>query len=83
MDLIERKCPNCGAGLEFNESDKSCTCQYCKRTFEIKRDLTDADKIDLIYNKVKEPIKYIVILHLIIPIIVVIVVLILVIGIFF
>lgn len=38
MKLIEKKCPNCGAALEFNESDKSCKCDYCHRSFEIERD---------------------------------------------
>lgn len=38
MRLIEKKCPNCGANLEFNETDKSCKCEYCKRSFEIERD---------------------------------------------
>lgn len=38
MRLIEKKCPNCGASLEFNENDKSCKCSYCKRAFEIERD---------------------------------------------
>ncbi|MBQ6323334.1 MAG: hypothetical protein IJI22_00700 [Bacilli bacterium] len=38
MRLIEKKCPNCGASLEFNDTDKSCKCQYCHRAFEIERD---------------------------------------------
>ena len=39
MKLIEKKCPNCGAGLEFSDTDKSCKCQYCHRAFEIERDM--------------------------------------------
>jgi len=46
MRLIEKKCPNCGASLEFNDSDKSCKCQYCHRAFEIERDLNVADLAD-------------------------------------
>ena len=38
MRLIEKKCPNCGANLEFGENDKSCKCDYCKRAFEIERE---------------------------------------------
>ena len=38
MKLIEKKCPNCGANLEFGDNDKSCKCQYCHRAFEIERD---------------------------------------------
>lgn len=38
MRLIEKKCPNCGASLEFDENAKSCKCEYCKRSFEIERE---------------------------------------------
>ena len=38
MKLVEKKCPNCGANLEFGENDKSCKCEYCKRSFEVERD---------------------------------------------
>lgn len=38
MKLIEKKCPNCGASLEFSETAKSCKCEYCHRAFEIERD---------------------------------------------
>ena len=38
MRLVEKKCPNCGANLEFSETDKSCKCSYCHRAFEIERD---------------------------------------------
>ena len=38
MKLIEKKCPNCGAGLEFKDSDKSCKCAHCGSSFEIERD---------------------------------------------
>ena len=29
MRLIEKKCPNCGADLEFKDNDKSCKCSHC------------------------------------------------------
>lgn len=38
MRLIEKKCPNCGASLEFGENDRTCRCEYCKRSFVIERD---------------------------------------------
>ena len=57
MRLIEKKCPNCGATLEFSENDKSCHCQYCKRSFEIERDLNDVEKFNLIYDKIQKPVK--------------------------
>jgi len=58
MRLIEKKCPNCGANLEFNENDKSCKCTYCKRSFEIERDLNDVEKFNLIYDKIHKPMKW-------------------------
>ena len=57
MRLIEKKCPNCGANLEFDENDKSCKCQYCKRSFEIERDVNDLEKFNLIYNQIQKPFK--------------------------
>ena len=57
MRLIEKKCPNCGADLEFDENAKSCKCNYCKRSFEIERDVNDLDKINLVFDKVQKPVK--------------------------
>ena len=57
MRLIEKKCPNCGANLEFDENDKSCKCTYCKRSFEIERDTDNLDKFNLIYDKMQKPVK--------------------------
>ena len=57
MRLIEKKCPNCGADLSFDEDDKSCKCEYCKRQFEIERDLDDIEKFNLIYDKIHQPFK--------------------------
>ena len=59
MKLIEKKCPNCGAGLEFGENDKSCKCKYCHRSFEIERD-SKLDVADIAeqfnLNELKAPI---------------------------
>ena len=55
MKLIEKKCPNCGAGLEFSENDKSCKCSYCHRSFEIER---DNDNINDYYLKTIEASKF-------------------------
>ena len=57
MRLIEKKCPNCGADLEFDENAKSCKCSYCKRSFEIERDVNDLEKINLVFDKVEKPVK--------------------------
>lgn len=47
MKLIEKKCPNCGASLEFSDTDKSCKCTYCHRAFEIERDQDVSNQKDL------------------------------------
>ena len=54
MKLIEKKCPNCGAGLEFGENDKSCKCSYCHRSFEIERDKDSLDNYNLTMAKVSD-----------------------------
>lgn len=60
MKLIEKRCPNCGAGLSFNENDKNVQCEYCKMNYEIKRDenkknVSEAD-IDLVQvQKIVKP----------------------------
>ena len=51
MRIIEKKCPNCGAALEFNETDKSCKCNYCKRSFEIERDSDAPMEFEIVDNK--------------------------------
>lgn len=58
MRLIEKECPNCGAGLSFNRDDTSCKCEYCKREFEIERD-TDKKKLDdqFSLSELKTPFK--------------------------
>lgn len=43
MKLIEKKCPNCGASLEFNNYDKSCKCEYCKKSYVIEMESKDRD----------------------------------------
>ena len=57
MNLIEKKCPNCGANLEFNENDKSCKCQYCHREFEIKRDSNNYNEFSLITTELANEIQ--------------------------
>ena len=60
MRIIEKKCPNCGASLEFNENAKSCKCDYCKRSFEIERDNIDKKSIkpeNFNLSELKGPLK--------------------------
>ena len=72
MKLIEKKCPNCGASLSFDENDKVTKCDYCKREFEIERDAQD--QISLVIGETgKSVIKYFFISHMVIGIISVII----------
>ena len=43
MRIIEKKCPNCGAGLEFDNNAKSCKCEYCKKSYAIEMESKDRD----------------------------------------
>lgn len=52
MILIEKKCPNCGASLKFNDDDKSCKCEYCKREFSIEKDKNSSIGINENYTLV-------------------------------
>lgn len=38
MELVEKKCPNCGADLKFSPSDSEVKCNYCNTSFMIKKD---------------------------------------------
>lgn len=80
MKFKEKKCPNCGADLEFSETDKTCKCQYCKRSFEIERDLSDIEKFNLVYDKIHKPMKMFFIIPLAIFCIVFIFVVVMIIG---
>jgi uncharacterized Zn finger protein (UPF0148 family) len=44
MKLIEKKCPNCGANINFNLNDKEVKCSYCDTVFTIERDVTNIDE---------------------------------------
>jgi len=59
MRLIEKECPNCGAGLSFTPEDKSCKCEYCKREFEIERDTDKAKALADQFNllELRAPLK--------------------------
>jgi len=38
MKLVEKKCPNCGASIKFNDDDKETVCNYCHTSFDIEKD---------------------------------------------
>lgn len=45
MKIIEKKCPNCGASLSFNDNDKETKCNYCNREFIIEGEKEDSSKV--------------------------------------
>jgi uncharacterized protein YbaR (Trm112 family) len=58
MKLVEKKCPNCGAGLSFNTGDKEVTCKYCNAVFDIEHDISDLidkEKIANMANNLLDP----------------------------
>ena len=64
MKFVEKKCPNCGAGLKFDDGATSVTCEYCNQTFYIQKDekkyarVDDAHKADAykFVNEIGKPI---------------------------
>lgn len=58
MKLIEKKCPNCGAGLKFDKDDTEVVCEYCKKSYVIQRDNTEkkdsTDLSDIDYELIEE-----------------------------
>lgn len=43
--VLEYKCPNCGAGLPFNEDSQNMICQYCDTEFDLEDVLTFNEKL--------------------------------------
>lgn len=58
MKLIEKKCPNCGAGLSFDKDSHDVTCEYCKKSYVIERENThsksDVNQLEEYYKLVEE-----------------------------
>lgn len=46
MKFIEKKCPNCGAGLKFDDNSSNVVCEYCSKTYYIQRDEKKYSKLD-------------------------------------
>ena len=46
MKFVEKKCPNCGAGLKFDDGASSVACEYCNQTFYIQRDEKKYARLD-------------------------------------
>lgn len=46
MKLVEKKCPNCGAGLKFDENDTNVTCEYCNKMYYLQKDEKKIERLD-------------------------------------
>lgn len=46
MKFVEKKCPNCGAGLKFDDNATSVMCEYCNQTFYIQKDEKKYARVD-------------------------------------
>lgn len=73
MRIIEKKCPNCGANLEFNVGDKETKCKYCNTGFIIEDNNTNEKKFSLDNINLKY-IKTFTIFHMIITGIIILVI---------
>lgn len=51
MELVQKKCPNCGADLKFSPNDSEVKCNYCNTSFIIKKD----NNKDIDSNSVVDP----------------------------
>lgn len=51
MRLVERKCPNCGAGISFNKEDKEVECNYCHAYFDVERGPEDITENFVLHAK--------------------------------
>ena len=39
MRLVQKKCPNCGAAIDFDDMTKKVKCSYCSQTFFVEKDV--------------------------------------------
>lgn len=45
MKIVEKKCPNCGASLDFKVGERDIVCSHCRRKFAVKYDGVDFAKL--------------------------------------
>ena len=36
MEILNYKCPNCSAGLEFNSKTQKMACEYCGNSYTVE-----------------------------------------------
>ena len=52
MKIIEKKCPNCGANLEYKVGERDVRCKKCRRDFAVEYDENIVDPE--VYLKAKD-----------------------------
>ena len=52
MKIIEKKCPNCGANLEYKVGERDVHCKKCRRDFAVEYDENIVDPE--VYLKAKD-----------------------------
>ena len=45
MKIIEKKCPNCGANLDFKVGDRDIQCKSCRRKYAVEYGDIDLDQL--------------------------------------
>ena len=45
MKIVEKKCPNCGAVLDFKVGERDIACSHCRRKFAVQYDGVDFAKL--------------------------------------
>ena len=45
MKIVEKKCPNCGANLDFKVGERDVTCAHCRRKYAVEYDGVDFSKL--------------------------------------
>jgi|GEM_PF-1265685 uncharacterized Zn finger protein (UPF0148 family) len=45
MKIVEKKCPNCGANLDFKVGERDVVCNHCRRKYAVQYDGMDFAKL--------------------------------------
>ena len=46
MKIIEKKCPNCGANLDFQVGERDIQCKSCRRKYAVEYGDVDFDQLN-------------------------------------
>ena len=54
MKILEKKCPNCGANLDFKVGERDTVCKSCRRKYAVEYGVEDLSQLS---DKAKEALK--------------------------